>query len=214
MSEENVNQQKEVTTTPNAGTGTEAAELEAMFKGEEAPEGETVEQENARLRQQLENTKKGVSQFFSNKGRQEKEEAAKKKAEEDAKKTPTPNPSSDDVTELFLESKPEAALVKDDLETIAKAKYDGSIVKAWKNEAWLQEKAKALSADEVAKGKIKPPSSATGQAVDMAHIAKLDDEAQAKAIHDMSDKEYQKWKEFQKREASSKHGGMISLSPR
>lgn len=208
MPEENVNHEEEVTTTPPIGTGTEDTELEALFKEEEAPEGETAEERVERLEAELAKTKKGVAKYFSEKGRKEK--AAQ--APDTAKKTPTQ--TSDDVTELFLESKPEASYVKDDLQKIADAKYDGSIIKAWKGETWLHKKAKALSEEEAAKGKIQPPSSQTPSVTDMASIARLPDEEQAAAIRKMDDKTYSKWKDYQKRQASAHSGGMISLSPR
>jgi hypothetical protein len=53
--------------------------------------------------------------------------------------------------------------VQDDLQAIAAAKYDGSILKAWRNEPWVQEKASALKSanneTEVNKSKISSPSS-------------------------------------------------------
>ena len=208
MTEENANLEKEVTTTPAQGAGSEDADLESLFKDEDAPEGETLEDKVARLEAQDEARRKGVAKFFSEKGRKEK---ATKEVPE-AKKTPTH--TSDDVTELFLESKPEAELVKDDLQKIADAKYDGSIIKAWKGETWLHEKAKALSEEAVAKGKIQPPSSQVPSVADMASIAKLPDEELAAAIRKMDDKTYSKWKDYQKRQASSHNNGMISLSPR
>lgn len=208
MTEENANQGGEDTSKLNNGAGSEDADLESLFKDEEAPEGETLEDKVARLEAQDEARRKGVAKFFSEKGRKEK---ASKEAPE-AKKAPTQ--SSDDVTELFLESKPEAELVKDDLQKIADKLYDGSIIKAWKNEEWLQVKAKALSEEAVAKGKIQPPSSQVPSVADMASIAKLPDEEQAAAIRKMDDKTYAKWKDYQKRQASSHNNGMISLSPR
>jgi hypothetical protein len=208
MSEQDPNPSGEDTSKLNEGGKSEDADLESLFKDEEAPEGETLEDKVARLEAQDEARRKGVAKFFSEKGRKEK---ATKEAPE-AKKTPTH--TSDDVTELFLESKPEAELVKDDLQKIAAAKYDGSIIKAWKGETWLHEKAKALSEEAVAKGKIQPPSSQVPSVADMASIAKLPDEEQALAIRKMDDKTYSKWKDYQKRQASSHNNGMISLSPR
>lgn len=208
MSENYPNPSGEDASKLDEGGKSEDTELESLFKEDDAPEGETAEEKVARLEAEMATMKKGVAKFFSEKGRKEK--AAKEATE--AKKTPIH--SSDDVTELFLESKPEAELVKDDLQKIADAKYDGSIIKAWKGETWLHEKAKALSEEATAKGKIQPPSSETAPTTDMSALAKLDDEAQAAAIRKMSDKEYSKWKDYQKRQASSSHGGMLSLSPR
>jgi hypothetical protein len=50
----------------------------------------------------------------------------------------------DDVSELFFTTTPQAELVKDDLEKVSKL-HGGSILKAWREEKWLQEKATLLS---------------------------------------------------------------------
>jgi hypothetical protein len=69
----------------------------------------------------------------------------------------------DDVSELFFNQMPKAELVNDDLRAVADAKYGGSILKAWKGESWLQDKATSLENankdDEENKGKINKPSS-------------------------------------------------------
>lgn len=208
MSEKDPSLNEEDTSKLQTGGESEDADLEDLFKDEEAPEGETAEEKVARMEKEMATMKKGVAKFFSERGRKEKAAKEVKATER------VPIQSSDDVTELFLESKPEAELVKDDLQKIADAKYNGSIIKAWKGESWLHEKAKALSDAEVAKGKIQAPSSETSSNMDMSSIAKLPDEEQAAAIRKMSDKDYQKWKDYQRRQASSTHGGMLSLSPR
>lgn len=208
MSEKDPSLNEEDTSKLQTGGESEDADLEDLFKEEEAPEGETAEEKVSRMEKEMATMKKGVAKFFSERGRKEKAAKEVKATER------VPIQSSDDVTELFLESKPEAELVKDDLQKIADAKYNGSIIKAWKGESWLHEKAKALSDAEVAKGKIQAPSSETSSNMDMSSIAKLPDEEQAAAIRKMSDKEYQKWKDYQRRQASSTHGGMLSLSPR
>lgn len=203
MPEENVPQEEEVTTTPTPGTGTEDADLESLFNEEVAPEGETAEEKVARLEAKLEETRKGVSKYFSEKGRKEKE------AKQTVTTQKTPTHTSDDVTELFLESKPEAVLVKDDLQQIADAKYNGSIVKAWKNESWLQAKAKSLSEEEAAKGKIQPPSNQPAQTTSFEAVARMSDEDQAQAIKKMSDKDYTKWQEYLRKHTPS--NGVLSL---
>jgi len=208
MSEKDPSLNEEDTSKLQTGGESEDADLEDLFKDEEAPEGETAEEKVARMEKEMATMKKGVAKFFSERGRKEKAAKEVKATER------VPIQSSDDVTELFLESKPEAELVKDDLQKIADAKYNGSIIKAWKGESWLHEKAKALSDAEVAKGKIQAPSSETSSNMDMSSVAKLPDEEQAAAIRKMSDKDYQKWKDYQRRQASSTHGGMLSLSPR
>ena len=208
MSEQDPSLNEEDTSKLQTGGKSEDADLESLFKDEEAPDDETADEKVERMEKEIATMKKGVAKFFSEKGRKEKatSEAPAPKG--------TPNHSSDDVTELFLESKPEAALVQDDLRTIADAKYGGSILKAWKGETWLHAKAKALSDEAVAKGKIQAPSSEVQSVTDMESIARLDDDAQAQAIRKMSEKDYQKWQDYQRRKASSKHGGMLSLSPR
>lgn len=208
MSEKDPNLNEEDASKLQPGGESEDADLESLFIDEEAPEGETAEEKVARMEKEMATMKKGVAKFFSERGRKEKAAKEVKATER------VPIQSSDDVTELFLESKPEAELVKDDLQTIADAKYNGSIIKAWKGETWLHEKAKALSESERAKGKIQAPSNEISSNMDMSSIAKLPDEEQASAIRKMSDKEYQKWKDYQRRQASGTHGGMISLSPR
>lgn len=208
MSEQDPNPSGEDTSKLPEGGKSEDADLESLFKDEEAPEGETLEDKVARLEAQDEARRKGVAKFFSEKGRKEK---ATKEVPE-AQKAPTH--TSDDVTELFLESKPEAELVKDDLQKIADKLYNGSIIKAWKNEEWLQVKAKALSEEAVAKGKIQAPSTEVGSVTSFEAVARMSDEEQAVAIRKMSDKDYSKWKDYMKRHSDGKSGGMISLAPR
>lgn len=209
MSEQDPNQSGEDTSKLDNGGESDDADiqaLESLFKdSEDDTSQETPDEKVARLEAEMASVKKGVAKFFSEKGRKEKAESSSKA---------TPSHSSDDVTELFLESKPEAALVKEDLQKIADAKYDGSIIKAWKGEEWLHEKAKALSETETAKGRITAPQKGTVSSTDMSQIARLSDEEQALAIRKMSDKEYTKWKEYQRQHSAGTHGGMISLSPR
>lgn len=198
MPEETVNPTQEVTTTPASGTETEAAteraELEAMFKGGDAPEGESLEDKVARMEQEREDMKKNAHKFFSDKGRQAAE--ARKKAEEASKATPTQSQaSSDDVTELFLKTEPNAQFIKDDLKQVADAKYNGSILKAWNNEKWLQDKAKAISVDEANKAKLNPPSSQPDTTPSFEAMDSLSDEEQAKVIKKLSDKEYKRYQE-------------------
>lgn len=72
----------------------------------------------------------------------------------------------DDITEMFMVQNPVAEVVKDDLKTIADAKYNGSIIKAWKGEGWLRDKATALEnskkEEEISKSKISAPASFKG----------------------------------------------------
>jgi hypothetical protein len=187
MTEENLNQGAEVPeTTPN--TGSESEELGNLLnEDEDVPV--TREEFNA--------LKKGVSKFFSEKGREEKAT----KTVEAPKETPTQ--SSDDVTELFLESKPEAGLVLEDLQKVADAKYNGSIIKAWKGEEWLHEKAQALSETNKAKSKIQSPSNQIEGEIDFKTI-------KAEQISKLSDKDYSRYQEYMRKQSNTP--GRITLS--
>ena len=204
MSQEDPTHEEEVTTTPADGGESEgSSEFDELFKEIDTKEAGDVS------REEFDALKKGVAKYFSEKGRKEKVTEAVVPAKKEV-----PTHTSDDVTELFLESKPEAALVKDDLQKIADAEYDGSIIKAWKGETWLHEKASALNEAEATKSKIHSPSGTIEAEVSMENIAKMSDEDQAAAIKKMSDKDYQKWKAYQTRISNSARGGMLSLSPR
>jgi hypothetical protein len=189
MSEEQPIPEEEVPTTPPVEEEPDDTEL---FPDEEVPVS----------RKEFSALKKGVDKFFSEKGK----EAPKPVSE--PKEAPTPSPN-DDVTELFLTGTPQAELVKDDLKTVADAKYNGSIIKAWKGEEWLHAKAEALSEQEKAKKKIQSPSNQIEGEIDFAAIEKLPDEEQGQAIKKMSDKDYKRWKEYQVRR--SPKGGIITL---
>lgn len=166
MTEENVNQEEEVVkTNPAVETESEEVEdIESLFADEETPEGEEPDDKVARLEKTVSDLKKGFAKAFSNKGRE--------KAKVEEKKDTTPE--KDDVSEMFFVQKPEAELVESDLQAIADAKYNGSILKAWKNETWLQEKANSLSeakkSEEDSKSKITKPSNGAGSKIDFSKI--------------------------------------------
>jgi hypothetical protein len=167
MTEENLNPQEEVKTTPPAGSESEeVTDLESLFADEEAPEGEQPDDKVARLEKTVSDLKKGMAKAFSQKGREAKE----------VKEVKT---DKDDVNELFYTQKPEAELVESDLKAIADAKYNGSILKAWKNETWIQDKAKSMSeakkVEEESKSKISKPSSATGSKVDFSKVKTVEE---------------------------------------
>ena len=68
--------------------------------------------------------------------------------------------SNEEITEeLLLVKNPEAESVLDDVKAVADAKYGGNRVKAYREEAWLQEKAKIEMQKEENIKKIKSPSS-------------------------------------------------------
>jgi hypothetical protein len=93
-------------------------------------------------------------------------EIGKKKEE-----APKGEANSSDLEVIFFESKPEAESVKDDLAQIAKAKGI-TLIQAWKQESWLQDKAKALYADKREsmenKGRVGSPSSTVTESKDSA----------------------------------------------
>jgi ethanolamine ammonia-lyase small subunit len=185
MTEENPTPQEEAAATPPEESESEDSELEDLLK--------EMDSENPPTREEFNALKKGVAKFFSQKGRENKETKEVKEPKE------APTQSSDDVTELFLESKPEAELVKDELKTIADKLYDGSIIKAWKNETWLHTKAQSLSEENKAKGKIQSPSNQIEGEVNFSQISKMEDAQQGEAIKKMSSKDYEKWQEYQRK---------------
>lgn len=178
MTEENSNLEEEEISTPAVGDESEDSELEDLF----AETGDTV------TREEFDALKKGVAKYFSQKGREKTKEAPAPKE--------TPTQPSDDVTELFLESKPEAELVKDDLKTIADAKYGGSIIKAWKGEEWLHAKAQALSEESKAKSKVQTPSNQIEGEIDFENIS-------AEQVAKLSDKDYRKYQETLRKKSNT-----------
>lgn len=152
LPEETPNQNQEAPATPvDGGESDEQKEFNKLF------EGINLDDENAdieELKSQVENIKKGAAKFFSEKGMKKNEK----------KEEPKPAIKQEDASDLeviFFEGKPESKLVEDDLKAIAKAKGI-SVIQAWKNESWIQEKAKALHAEKVEKekneGRIGDPS--------------------------------------------------------
>lgn len=156
MSEQDPNLDEEAQAKLPQG-GESEDELADLFKEEEAPEGETLEEKVARMEEEQANIKKGVAKYFSEKGREKKVE------KEPANVTPKqPESQNDDVTELFYTTNPKAELVADQLREVADKLYGGSILKAWKNEEFLREKAETLAnkktESEANKAKIGKPS--------------------------------------------------------
>lgn len=160
MSKEDLNQEEEVTTTPNPESESEdATELDALFADDDAGEESDEEDKVAKLEKKIQDIQKGVNKFFSEQGRKAKQEV-KVENKEEVKPVDT-----DDLSELFFAQIPQAELVQDDLKKIADAKYNGSILKAWKGESWIQDKSKALadakSEDEANKSRVSKPASGT-----------------------------------------------------
>lgn len=129
----------------------ESSELDDLFAEEESSDEAPV------TREEYNRLLKGVKKLASEQGRVKQVV----KAEEPAPK----QLATDDVSELFFAQIPQAELVSSDLKSIADKLYDGSILKAWRNETWIQEKAKALSdaktRDEENRSKISKPSNGT-----------------------------------------------------
>lgn len=80
-------------------------------------------------------------------------------------KVESPSTPVSDVEEMFFDMKPEAELVKSDLEMVAKAKGI-TLIQAWKQETWLHEKSSILSKEaqqrQANARKVIPPSSSAG----------------------------------------------------
>ena len=158
----------------------ELAEIVAALEG--------ADQDEPPTREEFNNLFKGVKKLATKIGR-----TSEPKPTVEVK---TEVKSSDDNTELFYLNKPDAELVSDDLEAVAKAKYGGSVIQAWKNEQWLQEKSLTLSnakkEKEELEGKIKSPANGNGgakgsialQDIDLAkpeHVAYLNSDPKLKA---------------------------------
>ena len=103
-----------------------------------------------------------------------------------------PVSQNDDVLELFYGQTPNAKLVEAQLKDVADKLYGGSILKAWKGEEFLREKAEKLSADiserEANKDKLTPPMRGKTGAVNYKSLS-------ANEAMKLSDDEYIKWSE-------------------
>ncbi|NCC18977.1 MAG: hypothetical protein EOM29_08580 [Bacteroidia bacterium] len=144
----------------------EATDFENLFADDDDS------QEDAPVtREEYNRLLKGVKKLASIQG--QKKEQPKEKVE--TKADVVVSHQDDDVSELFFAQIPKAELVSEDLKKIAEAKYNGSILKAWKGESWIQEKATALEVarteDEANKEKIRKPASGTAPSrVDISKI--------------------------------------------
>lgn len=151
------NEENKETSTQVENADSEEAEdtLESLFADDDEHEDEYVS------RKEYENLKKGAQKLATEFGNLKKA----KKVEETKTKEEPKEVEKDDLSELFYTQVPNAELVEDDLQSVADAKYNGSILKAWKGEQWLQDKAQSMSEakskEEEAKSKIKKPSNGT-----------------------------------------------------
>jgi len=122
-------------------------------------DADNIDEDAPVSRKELNDLRKGIQKLATQRGREKSSE--QKGAEPVVEEVP-----SDDLNELFYAQIPKAELVKDDLKAIAKAKYGGSEIKAWKGESWIQDKATVLNdakkEEEVNKSKISKPSASTG----------------------------------------------------
>lgn len=159
MTEENqpLNENEESTLDEERGSE-EAADLESLFADDDDS------QEDAPVtREEYNKLLKGVKKLASIQG-QQKSQPKKEEVKTETKEVISHQ--DDDLSELFFAQIPKAELVQDDLKKIAEVKYGGSILKAWKGESWIQEKASVLEAarkeDEENKAKISKPSPGSG----------------------------------------------------
>jgi enamine deaminase RidA (YjgF/YER057c/UK114 family) len=146
--------ENEKSTLNNELDSTEADDLDSLFAEDETQEDAPV------TREEYNRLLKGVQKLASQQGREKSQPVTK----QETKETSSVSHQSDDVSELFFAQVPQAELVLKDLEAISKT-TGKSILKVWKEESWLQDKAKALNdakiADEENKSKISKPTSGT-----------------------------------------------------
>lgn len=135
-------------------------------------------------REEYDNLRKGMQKLATTIGR-EKAKSSETPSAPVAKTASEPKtvPSElDEVTALFLEVNPNANLVMDKLEHVAKAMYGGSKIKAWRNEEWLRDLATKQSAEkteeQAARKKIdRPASGALPKGKDIASVKEEDVES-------------------------------------
>lgn len=174
MTEENqpIDENEQDSTLEDDRVSEEATDFENLFADDDDS------QEDAPVtREEYNRLLKGVKKLASIQG--QKKEQLKDKVE--TKADVIVSHQDDDVSELFFTQIPKAELVSEDLKRIAEAKYGGSILKAWKGESWIQEKATALEVarteDEANKEKIRKPSSGTSFKQDFSNVKTEEDVA-------------------------------------
>ncbi len=141
----------------------EALDLETLFQDDNLSEDDVPVS-----REEFNRLQKGIKKIASQLGQTKSQPAVNNEVVE-----------TDDVSELFFAQIPKAERVQDDLQTIAKAKYGGSILKAWRGESWIQDKATALEnaakEDEVNRSKIDKPSPGTvSSKIDISKVKEED----------------------------------------
>lgn len=177
MSEEDLRQDQEVgdTTTPDTGSeSTEASEdLESLFADDSQEDSQEDPQDKIKsLEEKLVRIEKGVSKYFSEKGRETKSEP----------KMAIAGGTSSVIKNLYFNANPEAREIWQEVEQAAKQLgkdpfdlYESSAY--FKGEA--KSRAEAKKVEDEAKSKVNKPSSGTGSkptdisAVKPEEVAKL-----------------------------------------
>lgn len=180
MSDENLNPQEEVDTTPAEGSESEDA-LEELFKSDDDSQDELEDSEKVKkLEERLGNIEKGVKKYFSEQGR--KKEEPKQKKREDIPQT------NSVLRTLYFDKFPETKEVWEEVEKEAKLLgkdpfelYESSSY--FKGEAKARHNAKIE--EEENKSKIAKPSSGTASSKIELSSVKPEDVANLKPSQKM-----------------------------
>jgi hypothetical protein len=165
------------TTLDDARESEDSSEdLDSLFDDDESQEDAPVS------REEYNRLLKGTKKLATELGRIKSQKPEVKKDNH----AETNSDKSDDVSELFFSTVPQAEAVQEDLRAVAESKYNGSIIKAWKGEKWLQDKAKALAdekhEDEANRSRIDRPASGSAGTGNLS-FSKID----------LGNKEHTKW---------------------
>lgn len=180
MSDENLNPQEEVDTTPAEGSESEDA-LEELFKSDDDSQDELEDSEKVKkLEERLGNIEKGVKKYFSEQGR--KKEEPKQEKREDIPQT------NSVLRTLYFDKFPETKEVWEEVEKEAKLLgkdpfelYESSSY--FKGEAKARHNAKIE--EEENKSKIAKPSSGTASSKIELSSVKPEDVANLKPSQKM-----------------------------
>lgn len=186
MDKEDLNPEEEVETKP-----AEEGESE-----DQVSESADKDDEIAELKKTVANLEKGVSKFFSEQGREKKEET----------KVETKPQDDDLVEEVLLTKYPEAENVMEDLRETAKEK-GVSVLNLYRNSKYYQGEAKAIAdskkVEEESKSKISKPSSGSNASKkDLSRISQ-----DSKEFANLNPSEKADWFDAQvEKEKSTKRG--------
>jgi hypothetical protein len=151
--EATLDENEESTLDENVKSEEAEDDFESLFADDETQEDAPV------TREEYNRLLKGTQKLATKYG--ELKSQPKEEVKETVKEVKEPN-QHDDLSELFFAQIPNAELVEDDLKIFADAKYGGSILKAWKGEKTLRDKATSLenakTQEETNKSKIDSPS--------------------------------------------------------